>query len=117
MQAEKKRREKQNMRYLLAFVLLLTGVFAFLVLNICVGSVKLSLRDVWNCFRGRDVDLTVTRIIWGVRFPRAVAALILGGALALAGYLLQTFFKLTKPDKFFTPRKQIICNIQTFVIL
>lgn len=92
MQAEKKRREKQNMRYLLAFVLLLTGVFAFLVLNICVGSVKLSLRDVWKCFWGRDVDLTVTRIIWGVRFPRAVAALILGGALALAGYLLQTFF-------------------------
>ena len=92
MQAEKKRREKQNMRYLLSFILLLTGVFTFLVLNICVGSVKLSLQDVWNSFRGMEVDITVIRIIWGVRFPRAVAALILGGALALSGYLLQTFF-------------------------
>lgn len=92
MQAEMKRRKKQNLRYLLSFVLLLTGVFALLVLNICVGSVKLSLNDVWDCFKGLDVDVTVTRIIWEVRFPRAVAALILGGALALAGYLLQTFF-------------------------
>ena len=31
-------------------------------------------------------------IIWEIRLPRALAALILGGALALSGYLLQTFF-------------------------
>jgi iron complex transport system permease protein len=31
-------------------------------------------------------------IIWQIRLPRALAAAILGGALALSGYLLQTFF-------------------------
>lgn len=92
MQAGNNRHSKQNTRYLLSFLFLLAGVLLFLVCNICIGSVKLSLSDVWKCFRGLEVDSTVERIIWGVRFPRAVAALILGGALALAGYLLQTFF-------------------------
>lgn len=92
MQAGNNRHSKQNTRYLLSFLFLLAGVLAFLVCNICIGSVKLSLSDVWKCFRGLEVDATVERIIWGVRFPRAIAALILGGALALAGYLLQTFF-------------------------
>ena len=32
------------------------------------------------------------RILWEIRLPRTLAAGILGGALALAGYLLQTFF-------------------------
>ena len=32
------------------------------------------------------------KILWEIRFPRTLAAAILGGALALAGYLLQTFF-------------------------
>ena len=35
---------------------------------------------------------TAWTIIWEIRLPRALAALILGGALALSGYLLQTFF-------------------------
>ena len=32
------------------------------------------------------------RILLDIRMPRTIAAILLGGALALAGYLLQTFF-------------------------
>ena len=35
---------------------------------------------------------TYTDIVMNIRFPRALAAAVLGGGLALAGYLLQTFF-------------------------
>ena len=38
---------------------------------------------------GRLSHLSLIHIF---RMPRAIAAMILGGALALAGYLLQTFF-------------------------
>ena len=31
-------------------------------------------------------------IIWGIRLPRVLAAAILGGALSVSGFLLQTFF-------------------------
>ena len=32
------------------------------------------------------------RIIWDIRLPRILAAIILGGALSVSGFLLQTFF-------------------------
>ena len=85
----KKRRKYRNIA---AFILLITGVCFFFVLNICIGSVKISLSDVAGAFSGAKTDETVRRILWDIRLPRAAAVLILGGALALAGYLLQAFF-------------------------
>lgn len=48
--------------------------------------------DVARIFSGQESNGTVTRILWDIRLPRAIAVLLLGGALSLAGYLLQTFF-------------------------
>lgn len=79
-------------RYIIAFVLLIISVVVFLACNICIGSVAISLEDIKDCLMGLEIEKTVYRILMDIRFPRAVSALILGGALALAGYLLQTFF-------------------------
>lgn len=92
MQTANNRRYKQNIRCMFSFCLLISGVIACFLCNICIGSVKISLSDIWKCLRGMEVTENIRTIIWNVRFPRAAAALILGGALALAGYLLQTFF-------------------------
>lgn len=88
----KGRQQKRTIRCITAFAILGIGVLIFLACNICIGSVPISLKDTWKCFSGQEIDTTIYRIIWNVRFPRAAAAMILGGALALAGYLLQTFF-------------------------
>lgn len=85
-------KKRRKYRYIAAFILLITGVCFFFVLNICIGSVKISLSDVAGAFSGAKTDETVRRILWDIRLPRAAAVLILGGALALAGYLLQAFF-------------------------
>lgn len=82
----------RRIRYILAFLLLGICVIAFLICNICIGSVEISLSDIRKCLVGEEMDKTMRRILWDIRFPRAVAAMILGGALSLAGYLLQTFF-------------------------
>lgn len=79
-------------RYIMAFLLLITGVAVFLILNVCIGSVEISLPDIARAVMGKEIDKTTGRILWDIRLPRALAAMILGGALALAGYLLQTFF-------------------------
>lgn len=50
------------------------------------------LQDIIEMMAGQERGETAMRILWDIRLPRAVAVLILGGALALAGYLLQTFF-------------------------
>ena len=77
-------------RYGLAYGLLAALALGFLVLNICSGSVKIPLDEVWELLRGGAG--TEADIMLQLRLPRALAALILGGGLALAGYLLQTFF-------------------------
>ncbi len=85
------RREKR-IRIVCGFTILCVCVVVFLMLNVCIGSVKLSLSQVFNGLLGGGNDEVVSAIIMQVRFPRALAAFILGGGLALAGYLLQTFF-------------------------
>lgn len=55
-----------------------------------MGTVKISAEDIIASICGRQIDNS--RILWDIRMPRTMAALVLGGALALAGYLLQTFF-------------------------
>ena len=51
---------------------------------------SIPFKDILSSIRGQEV--LNARILWDIRMPRTLAALILGGALALAGYLLQTFF-------------------------
>lgn len=82
---------KRN-RYGFAFFILILLVLVFLAANICAGSVRIPLSDVLKAVGGGPVDEVFADIVLRIRFPRALAAAILGGGLALSGYLLQTFF-------------------------
>lgn len=84
--------ESRKCRYITAFFILEISTLLFLILNVCIGSVRIALADIIKVFAEHKGSETVTRILWDIRFPRAAAVLILGGALSLAGYLLQTFF-------------------------
>ena len=77
-------------RYIIAFLLLGIGVLVFAVINVCIGTVKISPEDIKAAISGQQIKNG--RILWDIRMPRTMAAMILGGALGLAGYLLQTFF-------------------------
>ena len=79
-------------RYTVIFLLLIFLVVIFLGLNIVIGSVSVSCSEILDIFTGNNSVDTLENIVLKIRFPRAVAAVILGGALALSGYLLQTFF-------------------------
>ena len=85
-------RDKRAYRYLAAFLILTAAVAALFVMNACIGSVGISLTEIGMALTGQGSNETDVRILWDIRLPRAFAAMILGGALALAGYLLQTFF-------------------------
>ena len=80
----------RKIRYIIAFLLLGISVLAFVAMNVCIGTVKISLEDIIASIGGGQINNS--RILWDIRMPRTMAAMILGGALALAGYLLQTFF-------------------------
>ena len=79
-------------RYTVSFILLGIALLLFLGWNICAGSVSVSLSDILKSVAGQEIEATAESILWEIRMPRALTAAILGGALALSGYLLQTFF-------------------------
>lgn len=83
---------RDSSRYGLAYTVLALLVFLLLLVNICAGSVRIPFAEVMKVFGGQGADEVFSDIILQIRFPRALAAAILGGGLALSGYLLQTFF-------------------------
>ena len=79
-------RAKQRTRYALVFIGLFVALILIAIWNINSGSVDISAGEIFRViFQGFN-------IIWKIRLPRLIAAAILGGALALSGFLLQTFF-------------------------
>ena len=82
--------DNRKMRYILAFLVLGISTVVLVILNICIGTVEIPFRDILQSIAGKSVDNE--RILWDIRMPLTFVALLLGGALGLAGYLLQTFF-------------------------
>src|SRR6201988_1534199 len=72
----------------------LLGVLLLLlfILDVTSGTVFISLIKIWDCFTNHGT-VAETLIIFGFRLPKAMAAVCAGSALAIAGMLMQTFFK------------------------
>ncbi len=81
-----------RLRIVIVYIILIILLFVLILLNISIGSFNVSLGDVWNAVLQQGGNSTNNSIIWLIRLPRLIAAVILGGGLALSGYLLQTFF-------------------------
>ncbi len=79
-------------KYLLLFIILILLLTAVSVWNILIGSVSYPLSKILSIISGSRADPAAYRVIWNIRFPRLFAALLLGGALSVSGFLLQTFF-------------------------
>ena len=77
--------QSKKVRYIIVLFLLGVSVVALVGWNICVGTVRIPLADIFASIRGEKIENS--RILWDIRMPRTLAAMILGGALALAGYL------------------------------
>lgn len=75
-----------------AFLLLIMLLLLSIIWSACSGSVSVPIMEFLQELREPKLRGMAWTIIWEIRLPRALAALILGGALALSGYLLQTFF-------------------------
>ena len=75
-------------RYCACFGLLAALLIVLLVWNVCAGSVDFTAAEVLAAL----ASPMAPGIIWGIRLPRVLAAAILGGALSVSGFLLQTFF-------------------------
>ena len=74
------------------FIILLVLLLVLVVWNVNAGSVPVPVSEIFRIIFLRDGEETAYNIIWQIRLPRILAAVILGGALSVSGFLLQTFF-------------------------
>lgn len=87
--------EHTNLRrakYAAVFLCLLGTLAIITVLNINIGSVPISIGEIARILFQKMGNHTQVSIIWKIRLPRILMAALLGGALSLSGFLLQTFF-------------------------
>lgn len=76
---------------ILVFTLFLLGLAV--LFSICLGSVSMSPGEVFRLLAAGKGEATNAKILWEIRLPRVLAAVILGGGLSVSGFLLQTFFQ------------------------
>lgn len=85
-------------RRVIVFTIMIILTILLACLNLTAGSLSLSADDIFhvilNVLKGGldSVDDTSAAVIFHIRLPRLAAAVLLGGALSVSGFLLQTFF-------------------------
>ena len=84
LELEKKKRKNTAVILLLLLAVVVTGIFCLFV-----GSSNMTVRDAVNALLGGGSDAQ-SRIIWRIRIPRVLAAIIAGAGLSVAGLIMQT---------------------------
>ena len=84
-------KNRQN-RIGLCFLLLAALLLILGLLNLMIGSTRIGAGELSRALFSGDRSSGAARILWNIRLPRLLAAAVLGGALSVSGFLLQTFF-------------------------
>lgn len=85
-------KKKAQVRYTVSFLILAVLLLLLFIWNINAGSVHLSVKEIFDIIVKKTGEQTAYNIVWQIRLPRILAAILLGGALSVSGFLLQTFF-------------------------
>lgn len=83
---------KRAVRYGISFVILAVLLIFLFIWNVNSGSIHLSVQEILNIIFRHQGDEISYNIVWEIRLPRILSVIILGGALSVSGFLLQTFF-------------------------
>lgn len=80
-------------------LVLLCGLF---VISLSFGTVQIPIEQIYAFFHLTDTpaNLMTNTILWDIRFPRFLLAVIVGAGLAMVGTLLQTVTKNDLADPF-----------------
>jgi len=80
-------------------VILLSGLGASVLLCLLIGAVPLSLAELWDALRGRG-DETARVILWELRLPRVLTAVLIGGVLGCVGCAFQGLLRNSLADPY-----------------
>ena len=101
MKSEMKHEKKYGLIIFIAIILAVISLF----IACAVGAAEVSLSDVWNIFCYKlglksEVESSSYYIVWGLRLPRAITAIFIGGGLAVSGAVMQSVTKNVMADSY-----------------
>lgn len=76
-------------RGLVAIALLILALFAVGCVSLATGSYGVALGEVIETLRGMSISRAIDNVVWEFRFPRTLAAALVGAMMALSGAALQ----------------------------
>lgn len=83
---------RRRTRYTIVFLVLAAAFIMITILNVNTGNVNIPVSRILRIIFTKTGSVDEVNIIWKIRLPRILMAALLGGALSLSGFLLQTFF-------------------------
>ncbi len=83
--------KERKIRRIIVFLVLAVLVVLGFTLSITIGNVSISFREALLVLSGQENGKNAA-IITDIRLPRVLMTFILGGGLAVSGFLLQTYF-------------------------
>lgn len=76
-------------RGLLAILLLVVALIATCCVSLATGTYGVALNEVMETLRGISISRAIDNVVWEFRFPRTLAAALVGAMMALSGAALQ----------------------------
>lgn len=80
-------------RCAILFTILTVLILLLFVVDMMVGSVGISVRDVVAALTGGECDPMTRKIVVDIRLMKAVVAILAGAALSVSGLQMQTLFR------------------------
>ena len=82
--------QKKAKKNALIIIALILAVLILGTVCLFIGSSEMSFREALDALLGKGSNLAQSRIIWKIRVPRVLAAVIAGAGLAISGLIMQT---------------------------
>lgn len=86
------------LRAALAAVILLVLILIVIGISLATGSYDVSFADVIETLRGNTITRAIDNVVWEFRFPRTLAAVLVGAMMALSGGALQNVTRNSLAD-------------------
>lgn len=93
---------KKNINYLFLLVFLFLAIIVISIFSVTIGSVSLKSEEVWKIIINRifskeifseNWDESLDIIVWTLRVPRVIVAILAGASLSFVGLLMQCLTK------------------------
>ncbi|MFL5627632.1 MAG: FecCD family ABC transporter permease [Ktedonobacteraceae bacterium] len=99
--------------YWLVILVSLIVLFGLVVLHVAIGTVALSPVDVIAALFNQPVEPFRRIIVWDLRLPRALIAMLAGAMFGLAGAILQTIMRnpLAEPEMTGATSGAVLCAV------